>query len=455
LEFLVRTFVSALVAALLLTVLSAAQPAHAADPNPVTPGDFRGYGFDQCLAPTQKAMDVWLEHSPFLAVGIYISGNSRACRSQPNLTKGWVRRQLANGWRLLPLTLGPQASCATRYPKYDDDPTINPKPGRNGGYSLARKQAKAEANKTVEAAAKLGIVPGSTLWYDLEGFDVKNTHCRESALYFLSAYTKKMHRLGYVSGVYSSVGSGILMLDDARVERPGAFTLPDRIWLARWDGVPNTSSDYIRDDGWRPGNRMKQYIGGHNETHGGVTINIDSNFIDLGDGGTAPPERHCNGVRVDFRDYPKLAPQDGQQEAATKAEGKRISALKCLLREKGLYAGSKRGRYNDALIDAMHAWQERTGAKVKDVWGRSNWVTLFAAPPASGNPVLKVGSLGPDVRRLQRALNAASENARLPVNGVFDGFVYRTLVSYQGRNKLTSHGNAGAQTWPELMRGNR
>ena len=62
-----------------------AQRAEAAT-NPVTPGNFRGFGFDQCLTPTQGAMNTWLNHSPFLAVGIYISGDSRACRNQPNLT---------------------------------------------------------------------------------------------------------------------------------------------------------------------------------------------------------------------------------------------------------------------------------------------------------------------------------------------------------------------------------
>src|SRR5690349_21074900 len=36
----------------------------------VTPGDFVGYGFDQCLTPEQKKMDRWLQSSPFLAVGI-------------------------------------------------------------------------------------------------------------------------------------------------------------------------------------------------------------------------------------------------------------------------------------------------------------------------------------------------------------------------------------------------
>ncbi len=247
-----------LVAGLVATVTATA-PARA--DNVATPGNFTGYGFDQCLAPTQQAMTAWLNHSPFLSVGIYISGDSRACRSQPNLTRDWVSTQLRTGWRLLPITLGPQASCSTRFPRYGDDEVINWRPGSTGKYTTAREQGRAEAVKAVAAATRLGIVPRSTLWYDLEGFDHTRTHCRESALAFLSAWTTKLHALDYVSGVYSSVGSGIKILDDARVERPRAFNLPDRIWLARWDGVANTSSSYIRSDGWRPGGRVKQYHG--------------------------------------------------------------------------------------------------------------------------------------------------------------------------------------------------
>ena len=86
-------------------------------------------------------------------------------------------------------------------------------------------------------AQALGIVPGSTLWYDLEGFNDSLTDCRESALAFLSAWTDQLHALGYVSGVYSSAGSGIKMLDDARVERPGQFT-PARPDLDRPLGPP-------------------------------------------------------------------------------------------------------------------------------------------------------------------------------------------------------------------------
>ena len=200
----VATLASALGGALLWTA-----PANAAG-NPVTPGDFTGYGFDQCLAPTQSKMDTWWLTSPFSAVGIYVSGDSRGCLSQPNLTPAWISHQLAAGWRLLPITLGPQASCTTR-PRYLHQVRI--KPTSTNGYAASRTQGQNEASKTVTAIAKLAITKGSTLWYDIEAFDTGRTDCRESAKTFLSGWTEQLHSLGYKSGIYSSAASGIRMLD--------------------------------------------------------------------------------------------------------------------------------------------------------------------------------------------------------------------------------------------------
>ncbi|GAB6985303.1 glycoside hydrolase domain-containing protein [Nocardioides pyridinolyticus] len=416
--------------------------------NVVTPGDFTGYGFDQCLAPDQRKMDAWLQSSPFLSVGIYISGNSRACRDQPNLTPTWIRKQLARGWKLLPITLGPQASCQPRFPRYDDDPTIIPKPGANKRYAKARAQGSAEAETAVEAASALGIVAGSTLWYDLEGFDLRNTHCRESALAFLSAWTTRIRALGYVSGVYSSAGSGIKMLDDARYNKRKDVTLPDMIWIARWDGRANveTESTYLRSDGWR-GARVKQYQGGHNETWGGVTINIDRNYLDVGRGSFADPELHCGGVKLAFGRYPVLAPAT-PNAVPPKAK---IKALQCLLQELGLYSGAIDGVYGKRTIAAANAYQKSRGFAPSEKWTRRHWVSLLTA---GERPVLKYGSAGTEVRRVQRALNAVMDRTTpLKATGVFTGPTGEALRAWQRQVGLEASGVVGTDDWRLLAAG--
>jgi hypothetical protein len=416
--------------------------------NPVTPGDFTGYGFDQCLAPTQRTMNTWLNSSPFLSVGIYISGDSRACRKQPNLTPAWVATQLRNGWRLLPITLGPQASCQPRFPRYRDDFKINPTPGADRRYATATTQGATEAVKTVNDAKALGITAGSTLWYDLEGFDSSNTRCRESALSFLSGWTTKLHQLGYVSGVYSSAGSGIAALDKARINRPRRFALPDMIWLARWDGVANTSSSYLREDGWRPGGRVKQYRGGHDEVHGGVRINIDSNFLAVGRGSVAAPESRCGGIRVSYPSYPTIrAPRNGVAPSVP-----HVKALQCLLKERGLYQGGTRGRYSSALQAAMNSWKRAQALSTSPIWGYRAWMTLLAAGDRS---VVKFGSSGPAVRRVQTALNASGVGKAVPVTGVFDAATTAKVRTWQTKLKLPSTGVVAADSWLRLIRGHR
>jgi hypothetical protein len=418
-----------------------------------TPGDFTGLGFDQCVAPTQAAMDAWIKASPFRAVGIYISGDSRACRVQPNLSPTWVATQVSRGWRLLPIALGPQASCLSRFPRYADDFKINPQSA--GSYAAARAQGVVEADKNAADAVALGIGPGSTLWYDLEAFDLANTHCRESALAFVSSWVTRTKELGYVAGFYSSASSGIKMLDDARIHRPGQFALPDRIWIARWDGIANTSTSYIAEDGWRPGGRMKQFRGGHNETWGGVTINIDSNYLELSGSGTAPPpppppaptasptpvlETHCGGTRVDFPAYYTLKPR-----AASRA---RTLALQCLLQEKKRYAGPLDGVYDRATRKAAGAWMKSRGFTPTRTWRRKHWVALLAGQE---RPVLDVGATGPVVFRLQRALTAARQ--RVEVTGTFDEATRSALLAYQQRVGATPTGTTDAPTWTMLAKG--
>jgi peptidoglycan hydrolase-like protein with peptidoglycan-binding domain len=445
----VRALVAAAALALLAPVLGSAPSSADTSAAPrlasqrqialATPGDFTGHGFDQCVAPSQSAMDAWWKKSPFSAVGIYISGDSRACRTQPNLSPTWVAAQVARGWRLLPIALGPQASCQPRFPRYKDDFTISPKPA--GGYATAAAQGTAEADKNAADAMAYGIGPGSTIWYDLEGFNLNDTACRESALVFTSAWVTRIKALGYVAGFYSSASSGIKMLDDARVQRPGQFALPDRIWIARWDGAANTSTTYIPEDGWRPGGRMKQYLGGHNETWGGVTINIDSNFLDLGAGSVPTPESRCPGTRLGFWKYPTLSPAAAQPT--------RVKVLQCLLTEQGTYAGPLSGTYDAATIAAARAWQASRKFAPSDTFATRHWTSLLAA---GARTVVKRGSVGESVHRLQRALNAAGAG-RFRASGVLDAKTESALRKYQSRLRITVSGVATRQTWNKLQRG--
>jgi peptidoglycan hydrolase-like protein with peptidoglycan-binding domain len=439
---LLRPLLAATALAVVASLTTATGAGSAATGNVATPGSFRGYGFDQCLAPTQKAMDAWLNHSPFLAVGIYTSGASRACRSQPNLTPTWVSTQLHHGWKLLPITLGPQAPCNPRFPRYGNDRVIANDPGKHGRYGKARQQGVAEAGKAVAAAGKLGISAGSTLWYDLEGFDQTNARCTQSSLAFLSGWTKGIHDLHYVSGVYSSAGSGIWALDQARMHNPTAYHLPDRIWIARWDGQANTSTTYIGNRGWRPGGRMKQYVGGHDETWGGVTINIDRDFLSLG-APAARPQSHCGGVDVDLPDYPRV-------HAGSDAGP--VKALQCLLTEQKVYAGKLNGRYTAATEAAADAWKKAHGLPAKPSFGRGAWMSLVVA---GAQPVVKFGSIGPAVRHLQRALNAATSGTDLPVTGVFGQKTDVALRAWQIATRRTSSGVANPRTWGALAAGTR
>ena len=88
------------------------------------------------------------------------------------------------------------------------------------------------------------------------------------------------------SGVYSSAASGVRDLADPR--NPWQAQL-DAIWFAHWGQPPrdaNGNPNVIEPNkAWLPDHlwvhrRVNQYVGGHDECHGGVCINIDSNALD-------------------------------------------------------------------------------------------------------------------------------------------------------------------------------
>ncbi len=232
---------------------------------------FTGLGFDACSAPSSKAMAAW-EDSPYRAIGVYIGGDNRAC-SQPNLTAGWVSAQTAAGWHLIPTYVGRQAptsacsSCALI----------------STSRTTAATQGTEAAVDAVAEASAIAIGPGSPIYFDMEAYSL-TASASAATLAFLEAWTIKLHALGYVSGVYSSSSSGIADLGD---EVGGDYALPDALWIANWNGLQNTSDPQVPANAWAQHQRIHQYQGGHNETYGGTTINIDNDYVDGPTVGTA------------------------------------------------------------------------------------------------------------------------------------------------------------------------
>ena len=331
---------------------------------------------------------------------------------------------------------------------------------RRSGYAKAAAQGSAEADKNAADAMAYGIGPGSTIWYDLEGFDLTNTSCRESALVFVSSWVSRIKAQGYVAGFYSSASSGIKMLDDARTQRPGQFALPDRIWIARWDGAANTSTTYIPDDGWRPGGRMKQYLGGHNETWGEVTINIDSNYVDLGAGSVPVPEGRCPGTRLGFWKYPSLSPASAQDDPG---QGPAVPAHRAghLLRrdQRHLRRGHHRGRPQLAGVAQVHPDRHvREAALDRTAVGRRAYddqarLGRRVGPPAPAGAQRGRGRAVPGDRRLRRQDRVGA--AHLPVAPADRGLRGRDAADLEQAPAGPLARSAVAPVVPRLCGGSR
>jgi hypothetical protein len=234
-------------------------------------GVVTGPGFDTCAAPSAATMKNWLA-SPYRSIGIYIGGVNRAC-AQANLTAAWIRAIQAEGWHYFPFYVGLQASCVAGF----GDATIS-------AASAAAEGTAAAADAAAQAAG-LGIPAGTPLIFDMEAY---RGGCGTAVTTFLSAWDSGLHAKGYAAGVYESFSNiGDLTGAAARI------TEPDVINYADWDGHATTASSYMPATMWTSHQRIHQYQGGHNETWGGTTVNIDNDQLDVALGGTgtvgAPP----------------------------------------------------------------------------------------------------------------------------------------------------------------------
>lgn len=403
---------------------------------PSAPGSFTGQGFDACVAPSQAVMDAWNLASPFSTIGIYVSGNSRYCGDayQPNLSKAWVAKNAANGWRFLPIHVGRQAPCFKNNPK-----SRVQKKRMSSTVNTARSQARSEAKETIAALTKYGFGAGSYSYLDIEWY-ARTTTCDRIVLEFADAWTEYLHSKGYKSGLYSSGSAAIAAVDEARKAKRAGFTLPDQMWIAWVNKVADTDGGpYLADAGWADHQRIHQYHNGVDVTYGGKTLNIDKNYLDVGKGSVAVKQPTPCGTTLSLASYPRL--QRGSTGAA-------VAVLECLLKQRG-FLKTVDTTLGTGTVRAIDAYRKSMGWAAAGHTTGPTWTALLSH---GSNPrVLKEGSVGQSVWRLQRSLVAAGLKPRL--TGVYDARTISAVAAYRKARKLPSRPTTESGMWAELQRG--
>jgi peptidoglycan hydrolase-like protein with peptidoglycan-binding domain len=79
-------------------------------------------------------------------------------------------------------------------------------------------------------------------------------------------------------------------------------------------------------------------------------------------------------------------------------------------------------------------------------------MTLLAA---GDRKIIKFGSAGPEVRRVQRTLNAAALGKPVKTNGVFDSATNAAVRTWQAKVGLRVSGVISAESWDKLGAGAR
>lgn len=135
--------------------------------------------------------------------------------------------------------------------------------------------------------------------------------------------------------------------------------------------------------------------------------------------------------------------------------GDAVKTLQEKLNAKGFHSGNVDGIFGAKTYAAVTAFQKANSLGVDGIVGKLSWAKLYDATPVNVTPVttqpmLRTGSRGDAVRKLQELLNAKGYTCG-SVDGIFGSKTYAAVLAFQKANGLAADGIVGSLTWGKLV----
>ena len=135
--------------------------------------------------------------------------------------------------------------------------------------------------------------------------------------------------------------------------------------------------------------------------------------------------------------------------------GDAVKTLQEKLNAEGFDSGSVDGIFGAKTYAAVTAFQKANGLGVDGIVGKLTWGKLYDATPVNVTPVttqpmLRTGSRGDAVRKLQEMLNAKGYTCG-NVDGIFGSKTYAAVLAFQKAYGLGADGIVGPLTWGKLV----
>ena len=135
--------------------------------------------------------------------------------------------------------------------------------------------------------------------------------------------------------------------------------------------------------------------------------------------------------------------------------GDAVKTLQEKLNAKGFDSGNVDGIFGAKTYAAVTSFQKANSLGVDGIVGKLTWAKLYDATPVNVTPVttqpmLRTGSRGDAVRKLQELLNAKGYTCG-DVDGIFGSKTYAAVLAFQKANGLAADGIVGSLTWGKLV----